>query len=248
MKAVFRFLVTAIGLLLIVLAIGAILASTQAGAFADAAFERMLGYIYQTDVTIEHVVFLPRDRAMVMQGVTIHNPPPFKEGPAIEIGELLVRADATTLVSAKPTVHEVVMKDAEFRIRYEVGRGTNLGKLDENANRFNTTSFGTSEPILAKREYVIKSFRSEAAKLDLSANFIPGSSLTLDIAPFTLEELSSSTPVSTTQMGSLFIRSLLREAITVRGLMKPIADRLNEELERLGESSPTPEKTPVGTV
>ncbi|MCC6155084.1 MAG: hypothetical protein IT367_15060, partial [Candidatus Hydrogenedentes bacterium] len=48
MKAIFRFIVTTIGLVLIVMAIGTILFSTQAGAVADAAFERMLGYIYQT--------------------------------------------------------------------------------------------------------------------------------------------------------------------------------------------------------
>ncbi|NUM55029.1 MAG: hypothetical protein HUU46_15385 [Candidatus Hydrogenedentes bacterium] len=244
MKTVFRFLVTSVGLVLIVMALGAILFSTQAGAFADAAFERMLGYIYQTNVTIEHVVFLPRDRALMVQGLTIHNPPPFKEGPAIALGEVLVRVDPTTLLSAQPTVREVVMKDAAFYVRYEAGRGTNLGKLDENANRFNTTSASTSEPLLAKREYVIRSFRSEAAKLDLSANFIPGSSLHLDVAPFTLEDLSSSTPVSTTQIGSLFIRSLLREAITARGLMKPVADRLNEELERLRERSEPPAAQP----
>jgi hypothetical protein len=235
MKAVFRFIVTSVGLVLIVMALGAILLSTQAGSAADAAFERLLGYIYQTNVTIDHVVFLPRERAILIQGLTIYNPPPFKDGPAIAMGELLVNVAPTTLLSSKPVVKEVVMCEAEFYIRYETGRGTNLGKLDENARRFNTSSSTDSGPLLASREYVIKSFRSEKATLDISANFVPGSSLQLDVAPFTLEDLSSSTPVSTTQIGTLFIRSVFREAISVRGLMKPIADKLNDELLRLRE-------------
>ena len=235
MKAIFRFFVTTIGLVLIVMAIGAILFGTQAGAVADAAFERMLGYIYQTDVTIDHVTFLPRERAMLVQGLTIQNPPPFKVGPAIEMEELLVTVAPTTLLSSQPVVKEVLMKDAEFYIRYEVGRGSNLGKLDENARRFNTSQSASSKPVLATREYVIKSFRSEKATLDVSANFVPGTSLQLDVAPFTLEELSSSNPVSTMDIGTLFIRSVLREAISVRGLLKPVADKLNDELQRLRE-------------
>jgi hypothetical protein len=245
MKTIFRFIVTSIGLVLIVMALGAILLSTQAGTAADAAFERMLGYIYQTDVTIDHVVFLPRDRAMSIQGLTIQNPKPFKTGPAIEIGELKVHVAPTTLLSAKPVVKEVVMHDAEFYIRYEAGHGTNLGKLDENARRFNAPEERPKGPMLASREYVIRSFRSEKAVLDISANVVPGSSLQLDIAPFTLEDLSSSSPVSTTQIGTLFIRSVLREAISVRGIMKPIADKLNEELIRLRENGVEAENASV---
>ncbi|MBM3290307.1 MAG: hypothetical protein FJY92_09165 [Candidatus Hydrogenedentes bacterium] len=235
MKSIFRFIVTSIGLLLIVMAVGAIMLGTQAGGVADAALERLIGYVYQTEVTIDHVVFLPRERAVLVQGLTIHNPPPFKTGPAIAMGELLVRVDPMTLLSSKPVVREAVMRDAEIYVRYEIGRGANLGKLDENARRFKTSPPTAQGPMLASREYVINSFRSEKAKLDISASFVPGSSLQLDIAPFTLEDLSSQTPVSTTQIGSLFIRSLLREAVTVRGLMKPVADKLNDELLRLRE-------------
>ena len=89
MKTIFRFFVTTIGLVLIVMAIGAILFSTQAGAVADAAFERMLGYIYQTNVTIDHVTFLPRERAMLVQG---------NEVVAIS-GQVIVLAKAPLVVS-----------------------------------------------------------------------------------------------------------------------------------------------------
>ena len=83
------------------------------------------------------------------------------------MGELLVNVAPTTLLSSKPVVKEVVMREAEFYIRYEAGRGTNLGKLDENARRFNTSSSTDSGPLLASREYVIESFRSEKATLDI---------------------------------------------------------------------------------
>ena len=247
MKAVVRFLVTTIGLVLIVMALGVILASTQAGAAAGAALSHVLAYVYQTNVTIDHVAFVPREGAMSIQGLTIHNPAPFKEGPAISIGELLVRAEPLTLLSSKPVVKDVVMRGAQIFVRYEAGRGTNLGKLDENARRLNAPKPPSNGPLLASREYVIKSFRSEMAKLDISANFIPLSSLQLDIAPFTLEDLSSDTPVSTTQIGTLFIRSLLRESISVNGLMKPIADKLNEELLRLREGDTNAEAPPPAT-
>ena len=80
--------------------------------------------------------------------------------------------------------------------------------------------------------------------MDIAANFIPVSSVRLDVAPFTLTDLSSNTPVSTTQLGTLFIRSVLREALSVRGLMRPIADKLNEELVRLREDDTSKQPAP----
>lgn len=240
MRTVFRFLVTSVGLILIVMALGVILAGTQAGPVANAAIAHALGYVYQTDVTIDRVAFVPREKAMRIEGLTIHNPPPFKEGPAIQIGELAVHVDPATLFSAKPIVREVVMRQAKFYLRYEAGHGTNFGELDENARRFKAKGKSPSGPLVASREYVIKSFRSEKAVLELSAGFVPGPSLKLELAPFTLEDLSSNQPVSTTQLGSLFIRSVLRESLTLRGLIKPVADKIDAELSRLREHDNAP--------
>lgn len=248
MKTVLRFLVTSVGLILIILALGVILAGTQMGPVANAVIAHALAYVYQTDVTIDRVSFMPHARALQIEGLTIHNPPPFQKGQAaIHVGELAVYVDPVTLLSAKPVVREVVMRQAKFYLRYEAGHGTNFGKLDENAQRFKTTKKSPSGLLVTSREYVIKSFRSEKAVLDISAGFVPGPSLKLELAPFTMEDLSSNQPVSTAQLASLFVRSVLRESLTLRGLIKPVADTIDAELSRLrGHDNVAPQPSGSG--
>ena len=64
MKAFFRILVIGTGLTLIVMAIGVLLLGTQAGSAADIALERSLEYAYETEVTVDRVVFLPGLRGL----------------------------------------------------------------------------------------------------------------------------------------------------------------------------------------
>jgi len=234
-KTVFRFLVTATGLVLILMALGIILFSTQAGSAADLAIERGLGYVYQSKVTVDRVTFLPRESSIAVHGLAVFNPAPFKEGAAIEIEEIFIRVDAATLLSEMPVVNEIVLRGAEFNVRYEAGRGTNLGKLDENASRLQSTGNSTGYSALLSRNYSITEFRSETSQLNVSAGFIPGAGLNLTLAPFDVQGLGGSGPVSTARICTLLIRNVFREALSMRGLIQPVADRFNDELQRLRE-------------
>lgn len=244
MKTVLRFIVTTTGLLLILMAIGLILLSTQAGYAAEMAIERGLGFVYNTDVAVNGVVFSPRDRAVTLQGLTIFNPAPFKEGPAIQLGEVTVRVDPATLLSSAAEIEEITLHDARFYLRYEAGHGTNLGQLDSNARRTRTAVEDKPGVPVAERQITIKKFHSEEATLDVSAGFLP-SSLQLTVAPFTLDDLSNTKPLSTADVCSLFIRSVFREALTLRGLAQPLIDKLNDELQRIREGD---RETPADTV
>ena len=227
-------LVTATGLILILMAIGVLMLGTQAGAAADIAIEQALGYIYQTKVEIDRVVFLPHKSAIAVQGLTIHNPPPFKDVPAIDIGEVFVQMEPASLLTAKPIIGEVLLKAAKFSVRYEPGHGTNLGKLDENAARLRSNG-STGGSVLVSKQYAIKKFHSEEASLDVAASFVPQSNLNLTISPFTIENLSSGKPVTTAEICTLFIQSIFTEALSMRGLLQPVADKFNDELQRLRE-------------
>jgi len=235
-------LVTFTGIVLILMALGVLLLSTQAGSAADIAFERGLSFIYQSEVNVERVSFMPKERSIVIQGVTVENPKPFKSGTAIEVDEILVRVDPVTVLSKQPVVDEIVLKGATFFMRYEVGRGTNLGQLDENLTNAASSDSGAAIPSMLKREYLIEEFRCEEAELNLSANFVPGTDLRLTLFPFDVKGLSGGDPVSATRLCALLIRSVFREALGLRGLVPPAADKFNDELRRMQErDSPAPE-------
>jgi hypothetical protein len=146
----------------------------------------------------------------------------------MEFGRIHVAFDPATLLDGPPVVKEVVLHDARIHLRYEVGEGTNLSCLDRNAARLLGEKKETGRAG-ARGSFVVKSFRSEAARLDVSANLAPVASLGMDIAPFAMSDLSRDAPVSTIDMCVLFVRSVLREAVTVKGLVGPLADRFHAD-------------------
>lgn len=230
-----RFLLKSIsigtGLVLVLLGVIALFLATQLAGSIQSAIERSLSYIYLTNVSVEEIDFVPSQGAMDLQGVTIFNPEPFKEGPAVEIGHVHLEFVPASFLSRTPILRNVTLHDARVHLRLETGHGTNLGKLDANASRLvDGPDIGT--PVTARRKFVIQEFRSDAARVEFSSNILPVSSVGMDVQPFTMNELSSTKPVSTIDVCVLFIRNVLQEGLSIRGVLGPITERLRAEFGR----------------
>lgn len=247
MKSVLKFLATAIGLVLVLVAIMAIFMSAQFTNTLDGSIERTLGYIYQTQVTVDDVSLAPSRRTLTIEGITVFNPEPFRAGPAMEIGEVVITANPLAFMRDTPSFDEIVIKDAKVHLRYEAGRGTNLGKLDQSAARLGGSGADMRGDKQAQRRFLIRKFRCDAAHVELEANFLPGPRLAFDIEPFEMDEVSGDARVSTMELCLLFIRSIFRESLSLRGLMRPVAEKLSEEWQRVqehGEPSPAARNAP----
>ncbi len=239
MKFFFKFLVTTLGLVLIGVALVALFMATQLESNLKGGIERSLNYIYQAPVRVDAVHVILSQGALDLEGLTIFNPEPFKKGPAVEVGHVHVEFVPKTLLSRTPTIRNVTLQDARIHLRLEAGRGTNLGRLDENATRL-VEGKTSGAPATARRTFIVQEFRSDDARVEFSSNLLPVSSVGLDVQPFTMSELSSETPVSTIDVCILFIRNVLKEGLSVRGVLGPVADKLRAELDRITEPDRQP--------
>ena len=231
MRFLVKSLLTGTGLVLILFGVVALFLVTQLDSSVRTAIERSLSHIYQTNVRVDHVSFILSQGALDVEGVTIFNPEPFKEGPAVEIGHAHLEFVPSTLISRTPVIQTVTLHDALVHLRLETAHGTNLGRLDANASRLSDgPDAGT--PVAARRKFVIREFRSDAARVEFSSNILPVSSVGMDVQPFTMSELSSTKPVSTIDVCILFIRNVLQEGISLKGVLGPVADRLRAEFGR----------------
>ena len=66
----------------------------------------------------------------------------------------------------------------------------------------------------------------EDVTVAMSSNLIPKSGLKVEVAPFTLTEISKDRQISTAEDSAIFIRSLIKETLSAKGLLRPIADLL----------------------
>lgn len=233
MRFVVKTLVTGTGLVLILFGVCALFLAAQLGGSMKSAIERSLSHIYLTHVRVENVSYVLSQGALDIEGVTIFNPEPFKEGPAVEIGHVHLEFVPSTLLSRTPVIQNVTLRDALVHLRLEPGHGTNLGRLDANASRL-SGGLDSGTPVAARRQFIIHEFRSEAARVEFSSNVLPVSSIGMDLQPFTMSELSSTKPVSTIDVCILFVRNVLQEGISLKGVFGPVADRLRAEFGRDG--------------
>lgn len=231
MRFLLKTVITGTGLVLIFIGVAALFLLTQLDGAVRSAIERSLSYIYQTQVHVDKVTFVISQGAMDLEGLIISNPEPFKEGPAVEISHVHLEFEPSSLLTRTPVIEKVTLHNARVYLRLETGHGTNLGRLDANASRLSGET-DTAAPPTARRKFVIREFRSDAARVEFSSNILPVSSVGMDVEPFTMNELSSTKPVSTIDVCVLFMRNVLKEGLSIKGLLGPAADRLRAEFGR----------------
>lgn len=224
MKAFFKFTLTSIGLLLILLGVGALLVLTQAQSYLSRATGDVLSDTFGSDAEVESVSFDPADRALVLENFVLKNPEGFKEGEAFTCEKVHVVFGPKTFISRHPVIELIDLEGAHVYYRYELGQGTNIGAI---AKRLPETD--PEGPV----QYTVEKLRCEDAKMHLSSNLLPGASLPVNMVTIEMTDLNEGEPLSPSKVTSLFLLSVLKEAVTLKGLVASAYDSLRKDIDGL---------------
>ena len=234
MKGCLKSIVASVGIVLILIAIAALLLITQTDTYANDALCRLIGAATKTDVTLDRVRLLPQQRAIELQGLTVMNPPPLKQTPAIEIGRLNIQFDLKTLLSKSPRIRRIEVDEAVIHLRYRAAKGTNIGLLATRAQQTaNAQPAPGSQTEDSPRAFTIDEFTCRGAAVSLSTNLLPASEVDLNIAPFTLTDDVANRDITASELTAIFLRTLVRETVTLKGLLKPAVSLIGQELKML---------------
>ncbi len=230
MRAFLKFSAIGLGLLLLAIAAAAILLAPRAEEWGRAHIETELGNLFATNATIDDLRIRWLRRGFELTGVAIDNPPSFKAGPAITCESVLVRWDLARLFSPAPTIREIKVDGIELLLRHEIGEGTNIGRLAKEAAALAEAQAGESGTG-ASRRLVVKDFSGVNGKIRLTSNLVLGLPISMKIPEFTLKDVTKGESMPVARVSAIFLKSLLIEAVTLKGLLRPVALKLQRELD-----------------
>ncbi len=227
MKGVFLLLrilkafLTSVGLFLIVLGIGAILLLPQVEDFLRGNMEETLTQTFGTPVRIESMGLSLVDRSIEFRQLRVMNPQSFREEEAMVCETLRIQFNPMTLLSSAPVLHDVQLDKARINYRYKAGAGTNIGQLSKASERYAAES-GSNQT------YQVVHLRAENAEVNFSTNLLPLASVGMRVVTIDLDDVHENSPANTAQIVSIFLRSLLRETLTLKGILGPVVGKLKE--------------------
>lgn len=223
MKGAIKFIMISVGLLLIGIAVAAIVFREQAAGLARARIARKVSHVFGTEADLARISVAPLKRALVLHELVVNNPPEFKAGNAVRCRRLSLVPDWRTVFQQTLTIHEMRLEGTEIGLRYETGRGTNLGRLAQHA-----LDLAETDP--PGRRLRVERLVCEEARLRLDSNLTPKSPIPLRLAAFDVENLEKGEGISAAKLSSILMRSLVLEVVTLKGLLRPVAGLLREEL------------------
>ncbi len=155
----------------------------------------------------------------------------WKAAPALNVKSILVNLDVKSLFSENPRISSIEVNGATVNLDYDLARGLNISQLAKAAD---TALPGKPLEALGRR-FQVDACRCRDIKLCVGG--IAGKVINLDLAPFTLEDLSEK-PVSVGEATGIFLRSVLTETVTLKGLLTPVGEKIQSELRQfLGQDT-----------
>lgn len=222
MKAALKFGLTALGLFLIALGIGGMVVYTQAEKFASRSLSEILTESFAADARVEKISIAPTQKALILHNFELKNPTGFKEGDAFKSRRVILRMDPFSLLSRTPVIEQATFLDSEVQYRYELAEGTNIGTL---ARRLENFSEVDPTPV----KFVVNNVRCRDAKVSMSTNLLPKAEMDMDLMTVELNDLNGRKPVTASKGVSIFLKGIMRETMTLNGLLDPIVDVLRKE-------------------
>lgn len=222
MKAAIKFGMTTVGLVLIMIGIGGLVVYTQAERFTAKSIAEMLSSSFDSRAEVGSISIAPTKKALILHNVKLKNPAKFKDGDALTSERVIVKLDPFSLLGKSPTIEQLTFINTVIHYRYEVFQGTNIGKL---AKQFESISENDS----ATPQFVIQNVRCKDAKVEFSTNLIPKANVDLNLVTVELNDLENEEPINAAKASSIILRSLIKETLTLKGLLSPIMKQLRKE-------------------
>jgi uncharacterized protein involved in outer membrane biogenesis len=234
MRLFLKVMFIGVGLVLIAVAILALLAATQADKAARYQAENALRYIFQTEVHVKGAELSLLGQTLKLKDISIGNPKGFEGGPAMAFKQVEVKVQGTTIFSENPVINEVIVSEPTVNLQYVPKEGTNLGILLNQAKRASLAQH-SEQPRTVRRAFQVKNLRCERGRINFSTSVVPTPNLGIDVTPFTVQDLSKDHPVTPSQISAVFIKSILTEAATFNGLLRPVGEFIRDEMNKLLE-------------
>lgn len=218
-----KFIMTAIGLVLIGIAVAILLLSNPIQDLARHRLENAISEYYGAETTIDDIRIVPLEKGIELVGVTVYNPEPFPHEPAFQCERVLLQVDPATLFSPNPTFAKVEVENPQVQLRYDVGEGTNLGAL------FASAKTAAAADTAEGRTAVVHNMSASDAKVTLTSNALLDIPFPIEISPFQLEEVTPEKPVSAWEASRIFLKTLLLESVSLKYLLDPVAETIRSE-------------------
>lgn len=183
-----------------------------------------LSAIFGSDVEVAAVRFRPFSRTVEIRGLTVWNPPGFRRDPAIAAGRVAMRAGWPGLNPFTVAIDELVIDDLEIHLRHEPLRGLNLTALKGNAD--------AATGAVARRawNWEVREIRGDGARVTLASGLLPAGAVPMRLARFRFTGFGTEHPLEAPELAGLVVRSLLLEILTLKGLLRPVADVIRQGL------------------
>jgi uncharacterized protein involved in outer membrane biogenesis len=240
LKRVLKLIVIVTGTVLILAALAILALVTRLDGALKGIVEREVSRIYLTDVTIERVDVSPLRQTVEIHGLTVENPPKFRKGPAMTIGRIEVLVDLKSLFTATPRIRRILVEKTDVHLRYELSDGTNLRALTQNAEQLDTApvpqetaSKPESDEGGSGRKLIVDEFTCQDSVIHVSTNLVPFSSGSLDLSKFSIKGLGEGRAVSPARISIIFLKSVMLETLTLKGVLRPVASLLSREVDEI---------------
>jgi len=242
-RALFKFVFTAIGLLLIGIAVLLVVFAARIEGLIQQQLERRMSAILGADATVEGLKWAPWQGRFALVGLRIQNPGDFPPEPLLYATQVTMHIDVPTIFSDAPRISSILVEGGEIHLRYSTGLGVNLAALGRNA-----LNYSRIEDNRSGRKIKVGEIRWDEAFL----RFSPGPPVPITVPPYTIDGIGDGQGgVLPAEMMSAVFYSMLRRTAGLPGLPGPMAAVLRvvlDEKEELDDSAleeaPSGEATP----
>lgn len=104
---------------------------------AKAAIGAVLSFVLETPANVGGIHWNDKGQFLELSKLTIRNPRGFEAENAISVDSVRIEADPKLLFAPEPQIRLVQVKGATVNAEVQVGKGMNLKRLMDSANRFN---------------------------------------------------------------------------------------------------------------
>jgi len=220
MRSFFKVGLISIGLVLILIGVVGAMVLTQAQSLLTGVVEEMLTDAFGSSATVAAVTMSPSTGALLIHDFTLANPQGFIQGDAFTAKRIDVSMKPSSLLSRIHIIDKMEVVGGNVRLRYELGQGTNLGAL---------ANILAERPMGEATKFRVRELVCEEAKLHLDTNLLPTPGMSLNVVTLRLEDLENGSAVTSAQITSIFLRSVLMEVMTLKGLLSPVLEKMRGE-------------------
>lgn len=218
MVSFLKFLLTGIGLALILVGVGTILLVTQVQKYATSSIEEALADVYGAKAHVESIGVLLLERRIELRGFSLANPEGFKEGIAVEIDRINLDLDWMSFVKRSPVVREMILEETDIRYIYKLGRGTNISVLAEEAESKTALAGGP--------RFIVEKLVCNNARVHFSTNLTPKADIDLTMVNIELSNLEDRDALTPAKTAAIFLRSIIKETLTLKGFLNPLIEKI----------------------